>query len=155
MAAADVRNLPGKPATAKSSNQVIWALVLKRSWSWSWSSSCGRQSVGQFDFVSGSPLGPMTRFYIFSFRLTISLLFFLGRRLWREDGSVTYSTIADWSGYWGPITIHYRLIWDCVPFLSQGLQWRYSTLPPHGVQFVLLSGSPWTTSWRGRFSVVI
>jgi hypothetical protein len=22
------------------------------------------------------------------------------------------------SGHWGPITIHYRLIWDCVPFLS-------------------------------------
>jgi hypothetical protein len=28
----------------------------------------------------------------------------IGRPLWREDGSVTYSAIADWSGHWGPIT---------------------------------------------------
>jgi hypothetical protein len=59
-------------------------------WSWSSSSSCGRQSINQFLLVSGSPLGPMTRFYLFFFRLTITLLFFLGRPLWREDGSVTY-----------------------------------------------------------------
>jgi hypothetical protein len=31
-------------------------------WSWSWSSSCGRQSVDQFVWVSGLPLGPLTRF---------------------------------------------------------------------------------------------
>jgi hypothetical protein len=41
------------------------------------------------------------------------LLFLPVRRsLWREDGSVTYSAITDWSGHWGSITIHYRLIWD-------------------------------------------
>jgi hypothetical protein len=43
-----------------------------------WSSSCGRQPVDQFFLVSGSPLGPMTRFYpcpfvsdncLFSFRV--------------------------------------------------------------------------------------
>jgi hypothetical protein len=42
----------------------------------------------------------------------------VGRPLWREDGRVMYSAIADWSGHWGPINIHYRLIWDCVPFMS-------------------------------------
>jgi hypothetical protein len=42
----------------------------------------------------------------------------VGRPLWREDGSVTYSAIADWPSHWGPITFHYRLIWDWVPFLS-------------------------------------
>jgi hypothetical protein len=34
------------------------------SWSWSWSSSCGRQTVDQFVWVSGLPLGPLTRFYL-------------------------------------------------------------------------------------------
>jgi hypothetical protein len=33
-------------------------------YSWSWSSSCGRQSVDQFLWVSGLPLGPLTRFYL-------------------------------------------------------------------------------------------
>jgi hypothetical protein len=32
--------------------------------SWSWSYSCGRQSVDQFIWVSGLPLGPLTRFYL-------------------------------------------------------------------------------------------
>jgi hypothetical protein len=30
----------------------------------SWSFSCGRQSVDQFVWVSGLPLGPLTRFYL-------------------------------------------------------------------------------------------
>jgi hypothetical protein len=42
----------------------------------------------------------------------------VGHPLWWEDGSVTCSEIAVWSGHWGPITIHYRFIWDCVPFSS-------------------------------------
>jgi hypothetical protein len=42
----------------------------------------------------------------------------VGRPLWREDGSVIYTAIADWSDHCGPITIHYRLIWDCVPSSS-------------------------------------
>jgi hypothetical protein len=32
--------------------------------SWSLSSCCGRQSVDQFAWVSGLPLGPLTRFYL-------------------------------------------------------------------------------------------
>jgi hypothetical protein len=34
---------------------------------WSWSLSYGRRSVDQFVLVSGSPLGPTTRFYLFFF----------------------------------------------------------------------------------------
>jgi hypothetical protein len=52
------------------------------------------------------------------FRLTITLLLFLGHPPWREDGSVVYSAITGWSGHWGPITTLYHLIWDYVPFLS-------------------------------------
>jgi hypothetical protein len=79
--------------------------------------SYGRRSIDQFVLVSGSPLGPMTRFYTYPFfsdNCFVALP--VGRPLWREDGSVTYRAIADWSGHWGPITIYYRLIWDCSPF---------------------------------------
>jgi hypothetical protein len=37
----------------------------------------GRRSVDQFVLVSGSPLGPMTRFYPFLSLVTIALMFFL------------------------------------------------------------------------------
>jgi hypothetical protein len=76
------------------------------------------QSVHQFVLVSGSPLGPMTRLHPYPFFNDSCFVLPVGRPLWREDGSVTYSAIADWSGYWGPITIHYRLVWDCVPSSS-------------------------------------
>jgi hypothetical protein len=67
----------------------------------------------------GLPFGAHDQILLFFyFCLTIILLLFLGCPLWQEDGSVTYSAIADWSGNWGPITTLYRLIWDCVPFLS-------------------------------------
>jgi hypothetical protein len=60
--------------------------------SWSWSSSCGWQSVNQFAWVSGLPLGPMTRCYLaLLFRLTITLFFVRRRPLWRENGSVVHS----------------------------------------------------------------
>jgi hypothetical protein len=74
------------------------------------------QPVDQFNLVSCSPLGPMTRFYPYPFFSDNCFVVLpVGCPLWREDGSVTYSAIADLSDYWGPITIHYRLIWDCVP----------------------------------------
>jgi hypothetical protein len=79
----------------------------------------GRWSVDQFVLVSGSPLGPMTRFYPYPFFSDDCFIVLpVGCPLWREDGSATYSATTDWSGHWGPITIHYRLVWDCVPFLS-------------------------------------
>jgi hypothetical protein len=66
----------------------------------------------------GLPLGPMTRFYPYPFFSDNCFVLPVGFPLWWEDGSVTYSAIADWSGNWGPITLHYRLILDCVPSLS-------------------------------------
>jgi hypothetical protein len=81
--------------------------------------SYGRRSVDQFVLVSGSPLGPMIRFYPYPFfSENCFVVLPVGRPLWREYGSVTYSAIADWSGHWGPISIHYRLIRDCFPSSS-------------------------------------
>jgi hypothetical protein len=61
----------------------------------------------------------MTRFYPYPFfNDSCFVVLPVGRPLWREDESVTYSAIADWPGHWGPITIHYRLIWGCVPSWS-------------------------------------
>jgi hypothetical protein len=82
-------------------------------------SSYGRRSVDQFVLVSGYPLGSMTKFYPYLFFSDNCFVVLpVGRLLWREDGSVTYSAFADWPGHWGPIPIHYRLIWDCVPSSS-------------------------------------
>jgi hypothetical protein len=54
------------------------------------------RSVSQYVLVSGTPLGPMTRFYFFlSFVGKFSLL--LGRPLWREDGSAICTVICQWS----------------------------------------------------------
>jgi hypothetical protein len=61
----------------------------------------------------------MTRFYPYPFFSDSWFVVLpVGRPLWWEDGSVTYSAIADWSGHRRPIIIHYRLIWDCVPSSS-------------------------------------
>jgi hypothetical protein len=81
--------------------------------------SYGRRPVDQFVLVSGSSLVPITRFYPYPFFSdNYFVVLPVGRPLWREDGSVTYSAIADWSGHCGPITLYYRLIWDCVPSSS-------------------------------------
>jgi hypothetical protein len=63
----------------------------------------------------------MTRFYPYpSFSDNCFVVLPVGRTLWRE---VTHSAIAVWSGHWEPITIHYRLTWDCV-FSSSPLTTR-------------------------------
>jgi hypothetical protein len=63
--------------------------------------------------------GPWPDFYPYSFfGDNCFVVLPVVRPLWWEDGPVTYSAIADWSGHWGPTTIHYRLIWDCVPSSS-------------------------------------
>jgi hypothetical protein len=81
--------------------------------------SYGRRPVDEFVLVLSSPLGPMIRFYPYPFFSDNYLVVLpVGRPLWREDGSATYSAITDRSGHWGPITILYRLIWDCVPSWS-------------------------------------
>jgi hypothetical protein len=82
-----------------------------------------RRSVDQFVMVSGSPLGPITRFYPYPF-FSYNCLFLLhvGRLLWREDGSVTYS--ADWSGHWGPITIAVMCLSQVIIFIFKNLIWK-------------------------------
>jgi hypothetical protein len=67
---------------------------------------------------------------LFFFRLTIALFFFLSCPLWRESGSVVYSAITHWSQLY--ITVHYRLIWDCIPFLL-----LLTTRRDYTVQFVI------------------
>jgi hypothetical protein len=67
-----------------------YRLVVELSLSYGW------RSVDQFVLVAGSHLGPMTRFYpypLFSDNCFVHLP--VGRPLWREDGSVTYSAISE------------------------------------------------------------
>jgi hypothetical protein len=49
-----------------------------------------RQSVGQSVLVSGSHLGPMTRFLLSLWWLRV---FYMEHPLWREDWSVSYCTV--------------------------------------------------------------
>jgi hypothetical protein len=76
---------------------------------WLVGSSCSWRSIDQFILVSGSPLGPLTRFYLFPSFDNYFVVLPVMRPLWREDGSVACSTIGVWSGHWGPITTHYCL----------------------------------------------
>jgi hypothetical protein len=84
--------------------------------------------------------GLTTRFLLVSDRYGFADV---GRSLWREDGSVVYnlcwSSPAQW--FLGPspaglVTIFCCLRFETFPFHRflrlAGLQWRYSTPPPHG-----------------------
>jgi hypothetical protein len=84
-------------------------------WSWSWSSSCGRQSIDQFVGVSGLPLGPLARFYLALLSLSDNYFILLSK-----VPSLTRKRVCSLQCNHSlvPITILYRLIWDCVPFLS-------------------------------------
>jgi hypothetical protein len=96
---------------------------------WSWS-SCGRQSVDQYVWVSGLPLGSLTRFYLallLSFDDYVVLLSM--RPLWRENGSVIYCTIAS-----GPCQSNHT--WAEVPQNSRPYLNVSSETPP---------------TWKARF----
>jgi hypothetical protein len=111
---------PGGPGSCIAQDQV-WVVELSLSY--------GRRSVDQFVLVSGSPLELITRFYAYPFFSDNCFVVLpVGRPLWREDGSVTYSAIADWSGQRTnnhTLPSHLRL---CSLFVasydSQGLLWR-------------------------------
>jgi hypothetical protein len=97
---------------AKEKHELSWVEL---------SLSYGRRSVDQFVLVSGSRLGPMIRFYPYPFFSDNCFVVLpVGRPLWREDGSVAYSEIAEWSGHWGPITI-YRVRQKDLPYLERAL----------------------------------
>jgi hypothetical protein len=89
--------------------------LLGWSWSWSWSSSCGRQSVDQFVWVSGLPLGPLTTFYLALLFSSDNFLILLSKA-----SSLTRKRVCNLqcNHTLVPITVFYRLIWDCVLFLS-------------------------------------
>jgi hypothetical protein len=67
------------------------------------------------------------------------------------------SPLQSQPGHWGPITIHYRLIWDCDPshasYDSLGLRWRYSNPPPHGVGSAVHAAE--TNLWAYRLTVAV
>jgi hypothetical protein len=70
----------------------------------------------------------------------IALLFVLGCPLWREDESVICSAICQWSKSWRThnhtLPSHLRLLGSLTvaSYDSQGLRWKYSNPPPHGVK---------------------
>jgi hypothetical protein len=72
-------------------------------------------AADQFVWVSGLPLGPLTRFYLAL--LSSSGNYFI---LLSKASSLTRKRVCSLQCNHSlvPITIHYRLIWDCVPFLS-------------------------------------
>jgi hypothetical protein len=103
----------------------------KLSFTLSW---CGRRSV----LVSGTPLGPTTRFFLFTFFCrTIALPFVLWRPLWREDGSVICSAMCQWSesqrAHNHTLLSHLRLLGSLsvASYDSQGLRWKHPYPPPH------------------------
>jgi hypothetical protein len=76
---------------------------------------CDRQSVGQFVWVSGPPMGPLTRFYLVLLFSADNYFIILPKA-----SSLTRRRVCNlqWNHSLVPITILYCLIWDCVPFLS-------------------------------------
>jgi hypothetical protein len=94
--------------------------------SWSWSSSCGRQSVDQFVWVSGLPLGSLTRFYLaLLFSFDNYVIWLSMRPLWRENRSVIYCTIAS-----GPCQSNHT--WAEVPQISDHILLSHRRLPQPG-----------------------
>jgi hypothetical protein len=107
----------------------------------SWSSSCGRQSVDQFVWIWGLPLGPLTRFYL-------ALLFSSDNYfiLLPKESSLTRKRVCSLQCNHSLVRLltpnnhtlpsHLRL---CSLFVasydSQGLRWKYSNSPSQGDLF--------------------
>jgi hypothetical protein len=117
------------------SEHQCWSETVTDSWSWS---SCGRQSVDQFVWVSGLPLGPLPRFYLAL--LSSSENYFI--LLWNTP-SLTRKRVCSVQCNHSLVRLltpnnhtspsHLRLCSLFVTFyVSQGLWWRYSNPPPHG-----------------------
>jgi hypothetical protein len=104
----------------------------------SWISSCGRQSVDQFVLVSGSPLGPMTRFYLSLFFLFDNYFVVLPRAPSLTRGRVCSLQCNRWlirslttNNYTLPSHLRLRSLF-IASYDSKGLRWRYSNPPPRG-----------------------
>jgi hypothetical protein len=111
-------------------------------WSWSWSSSCGWQSVNQFVWVSGLPLGILDQILscssfssdnYFSLRSKASSLTRERVCSLQCNHSLVRSLTPNHT-----VPPHLRL---CSLFVasydSQGLRWKYPNPPPHGVPTLL------------------
>jgi hypothetical protein len=98
-----------------SSHQLISISAVPTSWSWSWSSSCSRLTVEQLIWVSGLPLGPLTRFYLALLFSSDSYFILLSKA-----SSLTRKRVCSLHCNHSlvPITVLYHLIWDWVPFLT-------------------------------------
>jgi hypothetical protein len=120
------------------------------SWSCSWSYfTTDRRSVSQSVFLGvGHPFEAHDQILLFtSFCRKIALLFVLGRPLWREDGSVIWSAISQWSESWRTrnhtLLSRLRLLgsFSVASYDPQGLRWKYSALSDErtGLEFVVQS----------------
>jgi hypothetical protein len=101
--------------------------------------SYGRRSVDQFVLVSGSPLGPMIRFYPFLSLVTFVLFSSCWapslRRGWVCSLECLHSLVRSLRTNNHTLPSHLRLCSLYVAsYGSQGLRWRYSNPPPHGVE---------------------
>jgi hypothetical protein len=109
-------------------------------WSWSWSSSCGRRSVHQFVLGIGPPLGThdqtLSSFFTFD-----NYFLLVPRASSLTRGRVcslqcNHSLVRAVTPNNHNLPSHLRL---CPLYVasydSQGLRWRYSNPPPHGVGF--------------------
>jgi hypothetical protein len=97
------------------------------------SSSCGRQSINQLFWVSGLPLGPLTRFYLALLFSSDNYFILLSKApsLTRKGACSLQCNHSLFNNHTLPS--HLRL---CSLFVasydSQGLRWKYSNPPPHG-----------------------
>jgi hypothetical protein len=120
--------------------------------SWSWSSSCSRQSVDQCVWVSGLSLGPFTRFYLALLTSSDNYFFLLSKapsltrkRVCSLQCNHSLARLLTPNNHTLPS--HLRM---CSLFIasydSQGLRWRYSNLPPHGVTNLLSQSQSYITT---------
>jgi hypothetical protein len=88
----------------------------------------------------GHPFGTHDQILLFPFHFSGKLLCSssMGRPLWREDGSVSCSTICQWSKsrrtHNHTLLSRQRLLGSLsvASYDSQGLRWKCSNPPPHG-----------------------
>jgi hypothetical protein len=108
--------------------------------SWSWSSSCGRRSVDQLVFGIGPPLGTHDQtFSCSSFFSVDNYVLLVPRAPSLTRGRVcslqcSHSLVRAVTPNNHTLPSHLRLCsLSVASYDSQGLRWRYSNPPPHGV----------------------
>jgi hypothetical protein len=97
---------------------------------------CDRRSVDLSVLVSGTPLGPMTRFYFFHFIFPENCfaLRFGAPSLTRGRVCNVYCNLSMVRVAEDSLLSHLRLLGSLsvASYDSQGLRWKYSNPPPHG-----------------------